>query len=754
MFKRSRLEMSAIYLTLLTLLALPILMVPSNPFCVRDAGSNVHRALPKCSLPSSLRLDSRAPSSLSDPPTYNEQLGISFTQGSTSLAYTVTAVEQSDIDGYGPAYLLNGLTNTGYWYQVGLSYNWPYNSSKGYVPGYNLNYEVFDPLGNSIFPVKGGGLIGFSGQVRQGDVILLNLYFSNSSQVVMLAEDRATDAQAFETYSAKGATSFVGTPSATANSKGFFTGLMTEWYHSKPYYGNEQKVVYSGNGSAISSAWMWISEFNFQNENKLLFSNYTLVSYIDPDQHHELSSNGATEYSNAYEFITGSLSAVALTLSYSVAGGGENFLAPVLTYIFNGAQRNAALSSFPITYYADVGTSWSVSNPLGGSTYAERWQTDQPTNGIANSSGAINLAYYHQYWVSFGFSVLAGGSGYSAPVVTYGEFGTLQMNSATTAVWADAASYSYPASLSGSSPAERWATNSTTGFVSSAGTIMATYYHQFLLNTSYYVVGGGSPGAPALHSTAFGSPFSQVLTAPSQGLWIDDGVAYSLDKFLPSSGSERWESNSTAAEGTMDSPKNISIPFFHQYYVLIQWNVAAGGSISLGSGWFDAGATLRAIASAHSGWEFEGWDGSGGGSYSGKSYTANMVVNAPLAETATFYPGLTITTANEIAVAYGYGSVAGTIPAGTSRIIFAPPGTDITLTASPTSFLYSFAEWSGAKISSDSAIHMILSSPLSVQASSSLNYLNMGILCGAAAVVTVVIIYTLVRRRRRPLSPI
>jgi hypothetical protein len=37
----------------------------------------------------------------------------------------VTAVAQTDASsGYGPAYLLNGLTDKGYWYQVGLAWNW------------------------------------------------------------------------------------------------------------------------------------------------------------------------------------------------------------------------------------------------------------------------------------------------------------------------------------------------------------------------------------------------------------------------------------------------------------------------------------------------------------------------------------------------------------------------------------------------------------------------------------------------------
>ncbi|MGA2199413.1 MAG: hypothetical protein ABSG45_05695, partial [Nitrososphaerales archaeon] len=73
---------------------------------------------------------------------YDEQIGMTFTQSFTSLEYNVTAVAQTDpaLD-TGPGYLLNGLSNTGYWYQVGLSWNW----SPGQTPGtgFDMNYEVF-----------------------------------------------------------------------------------------------------------------------------------------------------------------------------------------------------------------------------------------------------------------------------------------------------------------------------------------------------------------------------------------------------------------------------------------------------------------------------------------------------------------------------------------------------------------------------------------------------------------------------------
>jgi hypothetical protein len=254
---------------------------------------------------------------------YDEQIGMTFTQNVTSLEYNVTAVEQTDptLD-TGPAYLVSGVSNAGYWYQVGVSWNW----GPGEIPGtgFDMIYEVFDTFGNSIFPANGeGGVLAFSGPVNAGDVIILNLYFSNSSQsVAMLAEDANTGALANETYPSMGATYFVGLPDSVADQNGYFTGLMTEWYHGVPYFANEAEVIYSNSTLALSSAWMWMDEFNVQTFQGV-FSATTPgpVSYGNPTQLQEFSFNGTTEYSDAYEFVTGSLPIPVPAISLSPSSG-------------------------------------------------------------------------------------------------------------------------------------------------------------------------------------------------------------------------------------------------------------------------------------------------------------------------------------------------------------------------------------------------------------------------------------------------
>ena len=65
-----------------------------------------------------------------------------------------------------------------------------------------------------------------------------------------------------------------------------------------------------------------------------------------------------------------------------------------------------------------------------------------------------------------------------------------------------------------------------------------------------------------------------------------------------------------------------------------------GGGVVGGTGafWVAAGTSAQYVASAHSGYAFGGWTGTGVGSYTGLSIYANLTVNGPIIQTASFYP--------------------------------------------------------------------------------------------------------------------
>ncbi|MEM0131115.1 MAG: hypothetical protein QXN74_03250 [Saccharolobus sp.] len=102
----------------------------------------------------------------------------------TNMSAYVKVIAQSSISGYGPAYLINAITNNGWWYQLGVAYNWPY-SNGSYDPGFHLIYMVWASNGS---PVIGPCLVNFNGQVNSGDEVLLEMYFSGSN-IILSAYD-------------------------------------------------------------------------------------------------------------------------------------------------------------------------------------------------------------------------------------------------------------------------------------------------------------------------------------------------------------------------------------------------------------------------------------------------------------------------------------------------------------------------------------------------------------------------------------
>src|SRR5438309_6789346 len=198
--------------------------------------------------------------------TYDQQVSMIFTQNFQALDYNVTAVAQTDSSGYGPAYLLNGLSDTGYWYQVGLAYNWPLASGSAYDSGFHFIWEVFYPNGTTNNPV----LSRIPDNVNQGDIVGLSLSFPpGTNSVTMLAKDYNTAVSSSHSYTAGGGTVLTGS-SSTPNSR-TPTSLMTEWYHASPSETSMKQVTYSKPNAPISSAWICVGEYAPSNPNSSVF---------------------------------------------------------------------------------------------------------------------------------------------------------------------------------------------------------------------------------------------------------------------------------------------------------------------------------------------------------------------------------------------------------------------------------------------------------------------------------------------------
>lgn len=248
---------------------------------------------------------------------YDEQVGLSFAQNFNSLGYNVTAVAQSR-DGIGPAYLLNGLSDKGYWYQIGLAYNWP-NSDSSSTGGFTFAYQVWAPSKWLVYPKDGGGGIKqFSGSVLPNDKVLLNLYFKDG-QAVMSALDWNTGAKATALFSSEGSSYFLGNSSYGSNQNGYFTGIMTEWYYNYPYAGDISRVTYTPYGTPPAKGWLWLDEFSCADGYNCttktnVASDYTGYA-VSPNPYYSTNYHGLNLgfYSNGTFFTGGTLQTLSIS---------------------------------------------------------------------------------------------------------------------------------------------------------------------------------------------------------------------------------------------------------------------------------------------------------------------------------------------------------------------------------------------------------------------------------------------------------
>jgi outer membrane protein assembly factor BamB len=351
---------------------------------------------------------------------YCELLATTFTQDFNSLSYNVTAVQQDYNHTFGkssktgPAYFLVGLSNTGFYYLVGLSWDWggtkAYSDSRilpngYYTPGFNAIYQVFGlPSGTVVYPAP-PSFFSVSLNVNQGDSVQLALSFSGSS-VLMSVYDWNTTATYSTTCSAYSATRFVGLPNSLKDSNDYFTGLMTQQYHDNPYYGDMQAVVYSDMTFAKSSAWTWIQEFDSSTVPFYLFNDSSLRVYSDPIQLQQFTSNGATESSNAYQFVTG---APSISVGYIVSispspvtlnvGQSRTFTASVIApggsppYIYQWYLDGVALSGA-------TSSSWTFTPSSAGSftiraAVIDRWAVS------AGAAVTVTVTLAVDWWPMF-----------------------------------------------------------------------------------------------------------------------------------------------------------------------------------------------------------------------------------------------------------------------------------------------------------------------------------------------------------------
>ncbi len=279
-------------------------------------------------------------------------------------------------------------------------------------------------------------------------------------------------------------------------------------------------------------------------------------------------TTGANQHSSNY------YSQALESFQYSVAGGGAAPTAPTLSFVAFGSGSASPLFESPSSVWLDSGSTWSVPAALAGSTASERWQTAS-TYGAATTAQAVSLLYYHQYLVSFTSSVIGSGNAYTLPSVSFLSLGSIAKG---TQSWVDAGSaYNYTNPLQGSTAVERWSTPAPSGTISGAGTVLASYYHQYGFTLSFDVLGGGVYNDPRLNFTSFANTALAQVNATQGTFWLDSGTRWNVSGLLPSSSSsERWITQQ-ASSGTVSAPVQTQFLYYHQYLGTLNYSIKGSG---------------------------------------------------------------------------------------------------------------------------------------------------------------------------------
>ncbi len=509
-------------------------------------------------------------------------------------------------------------------------------------------------------------------------------------------------------------------------------------------------------------------------------------------------------YVSAHQFITGLSAGSSSKLTLSPAAADASSPGFSASYTLAGQPRTAVISGGATQLAADPGTLITVSIDSSSSSVLERWVFNGTGGDQVTFAAGTNATYVYYHLVEEAVSYRVAGAGQAPPAsaepeLTYEEpppvassssapvTATQVLGTAPVVIYAVAGTVASVRTTPGAS-GQRWAADpsASSWMVSGPNSIAnpVLLYQQYDVSVGYRIVGGGTPSqAPDFNATAFGSPSAVSLLGNATRGWFDAGSAYSFTSFLNGSAAkERWQQagGGVSANGSQGNglqgglgmgvfapDETITGDYVHQYFTEIGVNDPHGGNVfgtfsgtidngavtghvAPGPGWTDAGLSLDLNALANQGWRFENWTGSGAGTYSGTSSSVSVTVTGPLSENATFYVQLAIAAGASTNVAYSYPSGTGTVQAGTNETLYLPPASNVTLRATPSLFVYSFASWQGPGFAkpADPSVSLVVDSPTAVTGASSLYY---PVVFGIAAAALLVLLATalLVRKRRR-----
>ncbi len=137
----------------------------------------------------------------------------------------------------------------------------------------------------------------------------------------------------------------------------------------------------------------------------------------------------------------------------------------------------------------------------------------------------------------------------------------------------------------------------------------------------------------------------QTFTSAQVFTW-DAGSSHQLEGVTPQtiSAGERyvflaWSggSTSTGSSITVTPATGTSFTANYQRQFLLTMNTETGGTVTP-TAWRNAGSVVQIAATEGTGYDFDGWVGSGSGSYTGTNNPASVTMNGPITQAGNFVP--------------------------------------------------------------------------------------------------------------------
>jgi len=363
---------------------------------------------------------------------------------------------------------------------------------------------------------------------------------------------------------------------------------------------------------------------------------------------------------------------ITVTASPSGAIGGTFRV----TYTQGGTTYTDEQHTTTWTDWADISTTVTVSQPQSpitiGSTQYIFDHYDPSDSVTIDASKTITLVYKTQYYltVSSSYGTPSGQGWYDSGATAYAVLDTGTVSGGTGIQYVFT---SWGTDASGTNYAK---SNAIT--MDGPKTATANWKSQYYLavNSAY-----GTPGGAGWYdsdATAYATVSPLTVAGPTDTQYVFT----------------QWSGDASGATSPsdpiiMNAPKTATANWKTQYYLTMATNF---GTVSPSSDWYDVGAKVTISATAPSTvpgerYVWNGWTGTGSGSYSGVDNPATNAVtmNGPITEAAAW------THQYQVTFAVSPGGSGTTSPSGTDWYNAGP----LAISASPTGS-YTFSSWSAS----------------------------------------------------------